>query len=64
VVVHEEEISRAGVTARLSFQRTRWYDGRVLTWLGIRADWAGWGLQRTGVRPSPSGKTGRLAIAT
>jgi hypothetical protein len=34
--VHEEEISRAGVTVRLSFQRTRWYDGRVLTWLGTR----------------------------
>lgn len=34
--VHEEEVSRAGVAVRLSFQRTRWYDGRVLTWLGIR----------------------------
>jgi hypothetical protein len=34
--VHEEEISRAGVTVRLSFQRTRWYDGRVFTWLGTR----------------------------
>jgi hypothetical protein len=34
--VHEEEVSRAGVAVRLSYQRTRWYDGRVLTWLGIR----------------------------
>jgi hypothetical protein len=34
--VHEEEVGRAGVAVRLSFQRTRWYDGRVLTWLGIR----------------------------
>jgi hypothetical protein len=34
--VHEEEISRAGVTVRVSFQRTRWYDGRVFTWLGTR----------------------------
>ena len=34
--VHEEEISRAGVTVRLSFQRTRWYGGRVFTWLGTR----------------------------
>jgi hypothetical protein len=34
--VHEEEVSRAGAAVRLSFQRTRWYDGRVLTWLGIR----------------------------
>ena len=34
--VHEEEISRAGATVRLSYQRTRWYDGRVFTWLGTR----------------------------
>lgn len=34
--VHEEEVGRAGVAVRLSFQRTRSYDGRVLTWLGIR----------------------------
>lgn len=34
--VHEEEIGRAGVAVRLSYQRTRWYDGRVLTWLGIK----------------------------
>jgi hypothetical protein len=34
--LHEEEISRAGVMVRLAFQRTRWHDGRVFTWLGIR----------------------------
>jgi hypothetical protein len=34
--VHEEEIGRAGVAVRLSYQRTRWYDGRVMTWLGIK----------------------------
>lgn len=34
--VHEEEVTRAGVTVRLSYQRTRWYDGRVFTWLGTR----------------------------
>ena len=34
--VHEEEVGRAGVAVRLSYQRTRWYDGRVLTWLGIK----------------------------
>lgn len=34
--IHEEEISRAGVKVHKSFQRTRWYDGRVYTWLGIR----------------------------
>jgi hypothetical protein len=34
--IHEEEISRAGVKVHKSFQRTRWYDGRVYTWLGIQ----------------------------
>jgi hypothetical protein len=34
--VHEEEITRAGVTVRVGFQRARWYDGRVFTWLGTR----------------------------
>ena len=33
--VHEEEVSRAGAAVRLSYQRTRWYDGRVITWVGI-----------------------------
>lgn len=34
--IHEEEVSRAGIKLRKSFQRTRWYDGRVYTWLGVR----------------------------
>jgi hypothetical protein len=34
--VHEEEVTRAGITVRLSWQRTRGPDGRVHTWLGIR----------------------------
>ena len=34
--IHEEEIPRAGIQVHKSFQRTRWYDGRVFTWLGIR----------------------------
>ena len=34
--VHEEEITRAGVKLDRCFQRTRWHDGRVLTWIGIR----------------------------
>ena len=34
--IHEEEVSRAGVKVQKSFQRTRWYDGKVYTWLGIR----------------------------
>ncbi|NKQ37369.1 MAG: hypothetical protein HF973_17355 [Chloroflexi bacterium] len=34
--VHEEEVPRAGIIVRQSFQRTRWYDGRVVTWFGVR----------------------------
>ncbi|MEM8586181.1 MAG: hypothetical protein AAGF87_18045, partial [Bacteroidota bacterium] len=34
--LREEEVPRAGAHVRLSFQRTRWYDGKVYTWLGIR----------------------------
>ncbi|MGB3546729.1 MAG: hypothetical protein WBA17_07125 [Saprospiraceae bacterium] len=34
--LHEEEVPRAGTRVRLSYQRTRWYNGRVYTWLGIR----------------------------
>ncbi len=30
----EEEVPRAGVTVSRTFQRTRWTDGRVYTWLG------------------------------
>jgi len=34
--IHEEEVSRAGIKVQKSFQRTRWYDGKVYNWLGIR----------------------------
>lgn len=34
--VHEEEVPRAGVRVTQSFQRTRWHDGRVFTWVGVR----------------------------
>ena len=34
--LHEEEVPRAGVKVRQSFQRTRWYNGEVFTWLGVR----------------------------
>jgi hypothetical protein len=34
--IHEEEVSRAGTHVLQSFQRTRWTDGRVFTWLGVR----------------------------
>ncbi len=35
-LVYEEEISRAGEIVTRSWQRTRWRDGRVYTWLGAQ----------------------------
>jgi hypothetical protein len=32
-----------------SFQRTRWYDGRVFTWLGVRKE-TGRGESSSGLR--------------
>jgi hypothetical protein len=34
--LHEEEVPRAGARLFQSFQRTRWYGGKVVTWLGVR----------------------------
>lgn len=34
--IHEEEVPRSGAIVRQSWQRTRWYDGRVITWVGRR----------------------------
>ncbi len=34
--LHEEEVPRAGVIVTRSFQRARWFDGQVYTWLGRR----------------------------
>lgn len=34
--IHEEEVPRSGAVVTQSFQRTRWYDGKVITWLGAR----------------------------
>ncbi len=34
----EEEVPRAGCHIRTSFRRTRWYGGRVVTWLGVRKE--------------------------
>ena len=34
--VFEEEVSRAGVRMMQSFERTRWTNGRVYTWLRVR----------------------------
>jgi hypothetical protein len=34
--VHEEEVSRAGTHLTQNYERTRWTDGRVYTWLRVR----------------------------
>jgi hypothetical protein len=36
--LHEEEVPRAGVIVTRSFQRARWFDGKVFTWLGRRKE--------------------------
>jgi hypothetical protein len=34
--IHKEEVSRAGARLTQAFQRTRWTDGSVYTWLLVR----------------------------
>ena len=34
--LYEEEVPRAGVQLSQTFQRTRWYNGQVFTWFGVR----------------------------
>jgi len=34
--LHQEQVLRAGVIVTRSFQRTRWFDGKVFTWVGRR----------------------------
>ncbi|MBX2892601.1 MAG: hypothetical protein KF734_16860 [Saprospiraceae bacterium] len=34
--IHEEEVPRAGVHVLQAFQRTRWTNGKVFTWLGVK----------------------------
>jgi len=34
--IHEEEVPRAGAQVSQAYQRTRWTDGRVFVWLGVR----------------------------
>ncbi|MBV8202560.1 MAG: hypothetical protein JOZ15_18240 [Acidobacteria bacterium] len=36
--VHEEEVPRAGTRVMQAFRRTRWRDGRVWLWLGVRKE--------------------------
>ena len=34
--IHEEEIPRTGIQVTQTFQRTRWINGAVYVWLGMR----------------------------
>ena len=34
--IHEEEVPRSGVRVFQSYQRTRWTNGEVFLWLGIK----------------------------
>ncbi len=34
--IYEEEVPRAGIQVSRSFQRTRWYQGKIINWLGVR----------------------------
>ena len=34
--INEEEVPRAGVQLTAAFQRTRWYNGKVINWYGYR----------------------------
>ncbi len=34
--IHEEEVPRAGTRVLQTFQRTRWNNGQVFTWVGVK----------------------------
>lgn len=46
--IFEEEVPRAGVKVMQSYQRTRWYNGKVYNWLGVRKQ-TGHGEQSSGL---------------
>jgi hypothetical protein len=47
--IHEEEVPRAGIEVTRSFQRTRWTDGGVIVWMGMRKQ-TGRGEASSGLR--------------
>ena len=59
--IQEEEVPRAGVLVTRSFQRTRWNDGRVVVWMGMRKQ-SGRGEGNSGLRfdMAATTKGGRL----
>jgi hypothetical protein len=53
--VHQEEVPRSGAIVTRAFQRTRWFDGKVYTWIGRRKE-TGRGEGASGLefdRPTP-----------
>jgi hypothetical protein len=34
--IHEEEVPRTGVRVSQAFQRTRWMNGEIFVWLGMK----------------------------
>lgn len=36
--LHEEEVPRAGAVVTRGFQRARWFDGKIYTWIGRRKE--------------------------
>ena len=57
--LHEEEVPRAGARVHQSFQRTRWYDGKVVVWFGARKETGrgekSSGLAFDGIKPKATG---------
>ncbi len=47
--IHEEEVSKAGTKVTRSFQRTRWFNGKVYTWVS-RQKQTGRGQGESGLR--------------
>jgi hypothetical protein len=46
--IFEEEVPRTGIKVTQSYQRTRWYQGKVYNWLGVRKQ-TGHGEQSSGL---------------
>jgi hypothetical protein len=60
--LHEEEVPRAGAIVTRGFQRARWFDGKVYTWIGRRKE-TGRGQGASGLvfdraRPLPAQSNG------
>ena len=47
--IHEEEVPRAGIHVKATFQRARWYDGKIVQWYGFKKSY-GKGEGSSGLR--------------